>query len=80
MTIGENPTEVQRMIDLYTTTFAWIGLKMNAVKIKALIMNGGKISSPLSVTSYERMVTGVGETFQQKRKQTTICKLCGTQL
>jgi Reverse transcriptase (RNA-dependent DNA polymerase) len=37
--MGKDPEEVQRYLDLYTETFARIGLKMNAEKMKALIMD-----------------------------------------
>jgi hypothetical protein len=38
---------------------------MNVEKTKALMMNGGKISPALTMTTYTRMVTGIGETFQE---------------
>ena len=78
--IGENPNEVQKMLNIYTTTFARVGLKMNSEKTKAMIMNGGKIPPPLSISAYTRMMTGIGDTFQQKRKQITMCELCGNEV
>lgn len=72
---------VQRKLDLYTTAFAQIASKINAANTKTLIMNGVKIPPPSSMTSQERMVTVLGETFPKNRKyQTTIWELSGTQL
>jgi hypothetical protein len=76
--IGNDNQEVQFMLELYTTIFASVGLKMNVDKTKAMIMNGGKISPKLSSTAYLRKVAHVGPTFREIQKQDQMCELCGT--
>jgi hypothetical protein len=46
--LGEDPTEVQALLDLFTSTFAQVGLKMNANKTGCMTMDGGCVTSPMS--------------------------------
>jgi Reverse transcriptase (RNA-dependent DNA polymerase) len=41
---GNDAEKIQFLLDIFTTNFARIGLKMNVEKTKSLIMNGGKMS------------------------------------
>jgi hypothetical protein len=45
MIVGEDPVEVQQLLDLYEKKFAAVGLKMNADKTKAIAMAGGDVSA-----------------------------------
>ena len=74
---GEEATEVQQQLDCYTETFARVGLKMNAAKTKAMIMDGGKIFEAISTHAYTRRITGVGETYRERSLQKVVCELCG---
>jgi ribosomal protein S3 len=67
--IGTNATKVQEMLNIFTRNFAIIGLMMNVEKIKAMIMNGGKMSQKLSNKVYNWMITKTGLTFQEQRKE-----------
>lgn len=78
--MGEDPEEVQRYLDCYTETFARIGLKMNAEKTKALIMDGGKIYGAISAHAYKRRFDGVGESHRERSLQKVICELCGAEV
>jgi Reverse transcriptase (RNA-dependent DNA polymerase) len=51
--MGEEAYEVQLLLDLFTSTFARIGLKMNADKTQYMIMNGGKVTQPMSSRANE---------------------------
>jgi Reverse transcriptase (RNA-dependent DNA polymerase) len=72
--------KTQFLLDIFTTNFARIGLKMNVEKTKSLIMNGGKMSQKLSNIDYNRMVTNTGVSFQERQKEDITCELCGKQL
>ena len=77
---GNDAEKIQFLLDIFTTNFARIGLKMNVEKTKSLIMNGGKMSQKLSNIAYNRMVTNTGLSFQEKQKEDITCELCGIQL
>jgi hypothetical protein len=77
---GEEPSEVEYLLDLYTENFARVGLKMNAEKTESLIMNGGKVCKAMSTYAYQRHVTGIGGTRREMLKESTICQLCGAQV
>ena len=62
---GEDAKEVQLLLDIYTETFARVGLKMNAGKTKAMIMSGGKIRQPLSEHAYCQLIKGTGESSRE---------------
>jgi hypothetical protein len=57
---GEEPAEVQQYVDLYTEGFHRVGIETNAVKTKAMIMDGGTVRKPHSAHAYKRQVTGEG--------------------
>jgi hypothetical protein len=74
---GENPQEVQRAMDIFTTVFARVGLKMNATKTKAMTMIGSKAFASISKTAYTRRITGEGLTHRERNLQKVECELCG---
>ena len=76
--MGEDAMEVQSSLDIYTKTFSRVGLKMNAEKTKAFVMDGGKIKNAISQHAYQRRVLGVGETHREICSQKVVCELCGT--
>jgi hypothetical protein len=57
----KTPIELQSLLDLFTDTFATVGLKMNANKTKSMIMDGGEVSQPMSKESYYHQITGQGK-------------------
>ena len=77
---GEDSEEVQKFLDIYTEAFARVGLKMNAGKTKAMIMNGGNIRQALSMRAYCRRVEGVGESHRERSLQKVKCELCGAEV
>jgi hypothetical protein len=58
--IGEVPVEVevQYLLDIYTKSFARVGLRMNAAKTEAMIMDGGKVTEARSAYAYRRLGAG----------------------
>jgi len=74
---GEDPTEVQRGLDILTDLFARVGLKMNATKTEAMIMTGGKVTHRISDEAYVRRLTGTGLSHRERSLQKVICDLCG---
>jgi Reverse transcriptase (RNA-dependent DNA polymerase) len=77
---GENPQEVQTLLDFFTSTFARVGLKMNAEKTEALIMNGGKVCPAMLVWAYNRKISGIGSSFTELAKEKVQCMLCGSEV
>jgi hypothetical protein len=77
---GQDPAEVQHLLDIYTETFARVGLKMNAEKTEAMIMTGGEIRTAMSATAYQHFCGFVGESFLQRSLQKVKCELCGTEM
>jgi hypothetical protein len=51
-------------------------MKMNPVKTKAMIMDGGKIFPAHSAHAYERSIDGTGASYQERRVQKVKCELC----
>jgi Reverse transcriptase (RNA-dependent DNA polymerase) len=66
---GNDAEKIQFLLDIFTTNFSRIRLKMNVEKTKALTMNGTKMSQKLSNTAYNRMVTNTGLSFQERQKK-----------
>jgi hypothetical protein len=52
--LGEDPTEVQALLVLFTSMFARVGLKMNADKTECMIMDGGRITQPMPLRAHKR--------------------------
>lgn len=77
---GEDPAAVQHLLDLYTETFARVGLRMNAEKTEAMIMAGGTSRAAMSATAYQHFCSGVGESFRERSLQKVKCELCGTEM
>ncbi len=77
---GEDAAEVQKFLDIYTVNFSRVGLKMNAEKTEAMIMNGGKIRQAISLHAYRRRIEGVGETHRERSLQKVSCELCGAEV
>jgi hypothetical protein len=77
---GEDPAEVQQYVDLYTEGFNRVGMETNAVKTKAMIMDGGTVRKPHSAHAYKRQVTGEGVSVLEYMKQRVKCELCGKEV
>lgn len=77
---GEDAAEVQHLLDIYTVNFSRVGLKMNAEKTEAMIMNGGKIRQAISLHAYRRRIEGVGESHRERSLQKVSCELCGSEV
>ena len=77
---GENPLEIQRLLDIYTTNFARMGLKMNAEKTEAIIMKGGDLKLKESKEAYDLKFFGIGKTTKEKMKEKVKCEHCGKEL
>jgi hypothetical protein len=77
---GEDPLEIQRLLDIYTTNFARMGLKMNAEKTEAIIMKGGELKLEVSKEGYEKMINGGGESYRDRIKKKVKCDLCGKEV
>jgi hypothetical protein len=76
MIAGEDPIELQKLLDLLTDKFAAVGLKMNADKTESKIMDGGEVSQPMSKESYYHQITGQGKSWKEKSKEKLSCSLC----
>jgi hypothetical protein len=76
MIVGEDAFEVQHLLDLFTEKFASVGLKMNAEKTEAMIMEGGVVSQPISKEAYNHRISGTGKNWLEKLKEKILCSLC----
>jgi len=74
---GEDPVSVQTAIDIITDLFLRVGLHMNAAKTKAMTSLGAKAPRRQSSKSYERRLTGEGETYRERVAQRSACPECG---
>jgi hypothetical protein len=50
--MGDDPNEVQLALDIFTSTFAQVGLKINGDKTECMKMNGGKVAHPMPSRAY----------------------------
>jgi Reverse transcriptase (RNA-dependent DNA polymerase) len=78
--MGENPHEVQLLLDLFTSTFARVGLMMNADKTECMIMNRGKVTQPMLSQAYEQKITEIGMRCQEIDLEKATCDQCRTQV
>jgi hypothetical protein len=60
--------------------FKKFGLLLNTEKTEAMIMTGSKPVHSLSEDAYKRMITGNGESYQEKQKMTIKCEFCNTEV
>jgi len=74
---GTDSTRTQASMDIITQGFASLGLKMNASKTEYMVMTGGRHKVKISTTAYNRSVTGIGPTYDQRRKMKVHCLKCG---
>ena len=74
---GNDPTRVQRSMDIFTEGFLSVGLKMNALKTETMIMTGGKHRLNIRTRAYSRQQTGEGLTFDERRREKVQCDKCG---
>jgi hypothetical protein len=63
--------------DLFTATFAWVDLKMNADKTEHLLMN---VTPPMSSRAYVQTLTGVGMPCQVTNQEKINCNFCGLKI
>jgi hypothetical protein len=77
---GEDPHETQRALDIFTDTFARVGLKMNATKTKVMSMTGCKTYTTISKEAYDRRITGAGLSNRERRLEKVECELCGAMI
>ena len=75
---GDDPQMAQNALDIFTHTFARVGLKMNAVKTKAMTVVGCKAYTEQSKEAYNRKLTGEGLSHRQRSLSKVECYLCGT--
>ena len=74
---GEDDQMVQHALNIFTNTFARVGLKMNAIKTKAMTMTGCKTYTKQSTEAYNRKVTGEGSSHRERALTKVECNLCG---
>ena len=74
---GDDAQMVQNALNIFTDTFARVGLKMNAVKTKAMTMAGCKAYTKQSTEAYNRKLTGEGSSHRQRALTKVECNLCG---
>jgi len=77
---GEDPLEIQRLLDIYTMNFAQMGLRMNAEKTEAMIMKGGELKVEVSREGYEKLIGGGGESYRDRIRKKVKCDLCGKEV
>jgi hypothetical protein len=73
---GDDAQMVQNALNIFTDTFARVGLKMNAVKTKAMTMAGCKAYTKQSTEAYNRKLTGEGSSQHQHALTKVECNLC----
>ena len=80
MQAGADADAIEHSVGALTQGFASIGLRMNALKTKFLVMEGGGGIVNISREAYERMQTGEGQLFKERAKEKILCNLCGKEL
>ena len=77
MQAGTDADAIEHSVGVLTKAFASIGLKMNALKTKFMVMEGGGGVGQISREAFERKHTGVGQSFDDRKKEKVLCSLCG---
>ena len=77
MITGTDQARVQVSLDTITSSFATVGLKMNARKTEFMVMTGGRHQLRMWTAAYARLTTGEGTTYDERRKQKVQCLKCG---
>ena len=68
---------VQVSLDAITSSFATVGLKMNARKTQFMVMTGDRHRLQMRSAAYIRRTTGEGATYREQRKEKVQCLKCG---
>ena len=77
MITGTDQARVQASLDAITSSFATVGLKMNARKTQFMVMTGGRHRLQMW-SAYIRRTTGEGAaTYREQRKEKVQCLKCG---
>ena len=63
-----------------TGLFWWVGLEMNASKMKALIGDNGVAITHLMTPTYTQKLSGIGESYSARKHQKVTCGQCGAEM
>ena len=66
---GNNPTKLQRSLNIIEKGFNSLGLKANARKTEFLIAKSNSGRGRLSTNAYQRRVTGEGVSYRENELQ-----------
>ena len=77
---GTEVADVQLTVDVLTKGFASIGLKMNAKKTEFMVATSGGGRTNMSDAAYNRMITGEGHSFRERRGEKILCEFCGKEV
>ena len=77
MITGIDQARVRASLDIITSSFATVGLKMNACKTEFMVMTGGRHQLRMRTAAYTRRMTGEGTTYDEQRKEKVQCLKCG---
>jgi len=76
----EDLAKVQSLANAFKDRFERVGLEMNEVKTKAMIVEGAKAPKMQSKEAFDRLHTGEGKTSLERKAENVQCRLCGLML
>jgi len=77
---GPNDADLQQSLEIKRDLFERVGLKMNAIKTKAMIGCGSTLGSRLTTPVYKRRLSGVGLSQAQAKRRKVACPQCDRQV
>jgi len=75
-----DPAKVQSLANAFKDRFERVGLEMNDVKTKAMIVEGAKAPKMQSKEAFDRLHTGEGKSSLERKAENVQCRLCGLML
>jgi hypothetical protein len=73
---GKDHELVQNALSLFKENFMKFGLAMNVEKTESMILIGNKPVHKISDEAYHKMITGEGESFDDKQITIIQCEIC----
>ena len=74
--LGENYELIQQILDRLRENFLLFGLEMNLEKTEMMIIKARQKYRKMTQESYDRKITGVGESYNDKQQMMVSCHWC----
>ena len=72
-----DPEKLQKDMNRIIALFEKVGLRTNETKTKYMVFRGPTPPKEICKVAYDRMNSGVGKTYEERRREAVKCEICG---